>query len=93
MKENIVGVNKPCLYCGRTVTCNQPDCTLRGHTCPWNGSRRSYDSESYDCRPWIAMIKSNIPCYKHLEYYANHKDWEMWKEHDYIYQTKTGGSK
>ncbi len=71
---------KDCMYCGRPVTCNQVNCNLRGHVCPWNGSRKSYNKNSYDCRMWIAMIRSNIPCYKHFEYYTKHREWEMWNE-------------
>ncbi len=83
-----VGVNKDCCYCGRSVTCNTPNCTLNGHTCRWNGDKSSYAGESYDCRIWASMLSSNIPCYKHLEYYSKKREWEMWYEWDYFYQNK-----
>lgn len=84
--SQVVGLTKDCMYCGRPITCNQPNCTLRGHVCPWNGNHKSDAGESYDCRDWVAMLRSNPPCEKHQEYYSKCKEWEMWYEWDYYHQ-------
>lgn len=79
-EQDIFYPTKPCLYCGKPITCNQPNCRLIGHVCPWNGNYKSDSGRSYDCRLWIAMIDSNTDCKKHSEYYSKHKEWDLWLE-------------
>lgn len=80
MSQEIFYPTKPCLYCGRPITCNQQHCTLRGHVCPWSGSFKSDAGRDYDCRSWRAMIDSGVRCSKHAGYYSKHVEWDIWLE-------------
>ena len=84
-EQDIQHPTKPCTYCGRSVTCNPAmDCKI-GHNC-------RYEKHS-DCRGRIAMIRSNIPCYKHLEYYSKHKEWNTWFQWDSYHDATDAGER